>query len=49
MYLGEAASLPPYFLVPNYPNGYSSEMLFVPQKFWARLMIVPAKDASPWW
>lgn len=47
MYRACAASLPPYDLVPNYPNGSKRLILFEPGKFYAILTIVVAKLASP--
>jgi len=47
MYLAEAASFPPCFLVPNCPIGASKLILLLPQKFYAKLTIVDAREASP--
>lgn len=49
MYLALAESDPPISLVPNWPIGASKLMLLDPTKFWASLMIVSCRLASPWW
>jgi len=49
MYLALAWSLPPWMRVPNCPEGTRRFTLLEPTKSCAIEMMVPAKEASPWW